>query len=1761
MADVLRPLGQDALDALWVQAGTARLRAAIADAVAGQCLRAGDLPRTILERMAAALYADQRPGAEVYFVDGRAGPEPWRAAVHKVVERRNAADGVLLALFPPDLQLAAGDSVDISTFRVIPTATLADDIAADLMDGLPANRRKAVDRLFRDLEERTGSAPADPARLAYLATVAAQPGEQEAIVGGALFALGLIPDFGLFEAPDELRHRVGRLNLATVGVLQDESATMLERVLRLRLTDEGFRARLMALFDRFPARDVRAWGEAVATDPAWRDLSLDRWPLVGMKPAVEAFQIHVEPLKMARRPEDGMLAMQADQKTVIAWTTEPAAMDVPSLAHFRVEVLNSERVVVWESGLVKVTRTPRRSKTVGELSILDSGVYFFRVVGLSEAGDPIGEPRLRDESAGDGGKRVNETEDFLLLEADDSEVDEFQAVTNRMVSGFAEADFQAQLTVPATRRGGEFVEPKAMEWTTGPEVRTDVATATLRFDLQRQYAVRLGQRLRNLERRILDEPDMGGRLRVELGPQHALPEALPIALPSSMAAARRALFAAIDAVPMEGDGRPVVALVDLLALAPSIEAYAAAYLQWLETGDPEALHLDVVRATIPEHGPAALVAPTHPLRLLWLLQEQQLGRGWLAEARARGETASELLATWRDALALQNVPALLVLSPTESYLDAGPLRGGWGAYLPPRLRDSRAVLALLRARLGSGAAHESEADIAPAVLAERLGRFLRQHAYVQALTVNVINPGDAALIVDALIALEKGRRDARLPDVRYDVHLIAESSQRTAIGDAFRALLDPERAISQAADSLVSPGRSFLFPKLTWSCNSLDRFLEQPEAFQAHVTIILDAFPIAVRVARADPVGRSSFVHGLVQETPRRLDPRGGYAWLRQPAPYPSAELSDAPGRASSMAALLAAVGSLGASVLAPNANTESTTAVTALDLDSRGQSLLFCAHRVSTWVLTVDPHLGLDYFDEPRRGDRPGYLLDFTPEFLATGGRQLLLTTRIDDEINQLMAPAAEQLALDADADGAAMLLDVLRSLSGRLALKLLSSPQQAQGALGMALTRLYLEAYDLLSSAMMIPLDAHPELAQPGRDAGMPNLRGDLLVVSGDPVERRLDFLLVEAKCRKGKGIDDALRAEIGQQLAASEAALRAAFDPRAHEPDRIDRAVQTWRLANVLNFYVERARRYGLIQRSAYDRLRRFFNGLDSEEGYSLTVRTMGLVFRLDAPESFEDRESDVPIHVVGRDIVGSILEHALRTYRAAAAGDGTESEPDAAAPPPAMADSDTWERVRRAIGGPSASDGRWVQPSRAATDEPDAPDETMPVVEPEAPIEPQRADRTEPTEPRPSPDVPLGGPAEPDAPAAPVADAPADSIGYDVLLGERGASPQFGLLGQVAAETWRKVALDLNGCNTLSVFGVQGSGKSYTLGTIIEMATRPLPRLNVLPRPLATVVFHYHQTQDYPPEFVTMDRPNDDAAQVSALADAWGAAPAALEDVLVLTTADMVSHRQREFPRARVAPIAFGSAELTVADWRFLMGATGSDALYLKLLNEVMRKARGAMTLEAIHAGLADAPLSDNQRALAETRLEFAARFIDDGQALRDLVRPGRLIVVDLRDEFIEQDQALGLFVTMLNVFAGAGMGDEHFNKLIVFDEAHKYMGGPLISHVVGVIREMRHKGVSVVVASQDPVNVPQAVIELSSAVVLHRFNAPSWLRHIQKSLVALAELTPPMMAALQPGEALVWANRASDPVFTRRAVKVRLRPRVTKHGGGTRTAVD
>lgn len=401
-------------------------------------------------------------------------------------------------------------------------------------------------------------------------------------------------------------------------------------------------------------------------------------------------------------------------------------------------------------------------------------------------------------------------------------------------------------------------------------------------------------------------------------------------------------------------------------------------------------------------------------------------------------------------------------------------------------------------------------------------------------------------------------------------------------------------------------------------------------------------------------------------------------------------------------------------------------------------------------------------------------------------------------------------------------------------------------------------------------------------------------------------------------------------------------------------------------------------------------------------------------------------------------------------------------------------------------------------------------------------------------------------------------PAEGPPLQILLGATEASPQYGILGEATGKT---VALDLNQPQVISLFGVQGGGKSYTLGNLIELATLPLPQLNRLPQPFATVIFHYSTSMDYAPEFTSMGEENTKEDQLKILQERYGAAPKALSDIVMLVPHDKIEERRMEYPNIQVKPLKFSSSELQISHWRFLMGTQGNNAIYVQQIGRILKQLRNELSLDKLRSALQNVPLSDPIRDLARQRLELAAEFIDDGEDLGALLRPGRLLIVDLRDEFIERDQAMGLFLVMLQLFGDQSFQGRPLQKLVVFDEAHKYIKNPeLVSGLVELVREMRHKELSILVASQDPPSVPLALIELSTAILLHRFNSPSWLKHLQKANAALGSLTPEQLAQLPTGEAWVWSGKSTDPAFSKGVQKVTCRPRVSRHGGATRTAV-
>lgn len=1778
----------------------------------GHCLRISTLPESVMRDLCAA-FNDNGINADIVLLVGQAQlPQyQWEVSATKLIELRNSEKRPLLALIPPGLKAAAEDSFDVSTFVEIDLGNTSKQLRRILCEQLPDEIRDLImDHVIGYLESSERIIE-DDAIVRYYLTILENGSSHEA-AGAAIYQFGLVPDFALLNVPDRIRMRLNR-NLSVVSILTDGVQPLLGRIHSLKLQPNTLQSPLYEFLNRRILEGSLYWTKDIATLPEYIGLSFDNWQFSGEEDTQDQLLLYVDDLSLPTQDDSQpsgpdnprYLDVKRTKKPIrLKWETNPKPATVQSLAYFRIELVSAENAIVWESRNIKNSKSARSYRTknvkVSDFrDLVEDGIYFFRVRAYSESGEIINLENAEENSKilrdprNSEGKRINESEDVWFW-IDDTAPPPVDPQRNVSVVSYSDALVRMQLDV--IERGDNpllnTITPNADKtgWAKTSSKRPE-SIYHIVYDSQTRYSLSINTLLRRIETETLAKPESLGRWRLDFRDEQATHYSVPITqrryhdttrIPPEFMQLRKILF---EVIKNSSDG--LTSTTSLTIHQDRIIQYAEAYRSWLENVendfDNEAISvvdgrhrtdalfidIDLVEVLLPQGERVFLAAPTHPLRLLWHLQQERMGQAWIKSALEQNEPLSQLTHQARKYLSPgflpRNLPPVIRVAHesypeaiSRFYVEQGPLTSFWSLYVREDVRDKLALRAQIDRLMGISFREVQNAaySISSRTLSDKILRYLVQHPYTRTLKLNVFNPGDASLVVDAILHIEKER--GAKPELRYEVRLFTQGDEVDSIGEAFSSLIDPERQVSIEADAFTIPSKNHLFPKLRYSRNKLDEYVKNPEEYEAHISILRDLFPIDVEPERIIP-GRSSFVYGLLQEQIVTFaGNQSFYAWRRQLVPTSCKELpNDQFNTSILIGELIYRIGKL-QSAVATGRYQDELVPTLLLNLPLREKGLLFQVHEYSNWVFIIDRYLGLDYFDSGSTPGYPVYLLDFTPEFGEADTDRLILTTKAIDEVVRLIRPSLDKYGLLLDNNESEIyFLELLRSLSGRLALKLLSSPNHVNEAVGLAMARLFLEQYGLLTNAIVIPLDAHSNLFGHERSANLLEdeislNRGDLLLVSCEPDTRRIHFHVIEVKWRTDLGDLSSfisLREKIESQLVNSQHVLQEHFDPNLLPKDRLDRQVKTKELISLLEFYLERSQRYGIISDSHVPTFRKFIQ--DLENGYILSSAGSGLIFDFSFDGITSDEEhASLAYHRVGGNYITRLVENGvhrrnLRLYPDIAGVSIQEAEQaiamqDQIDEDTTMRNDPTYSKVRAFF--PQAQVDTVVE-LITDSNEGDFYESNQPSLTQDDELVNLQTDDIQS-------DENVGDNQLPD-----------EVYNYpkcDVLLGTQDSETgQFGILGQAGG---RFVGLDLNETNTISLFGVQGGGKSYTLGTIVEMATKSFKPVNLLPSPLASVIFHYHESQDYAPEFTSMVFPNDNDVELELLQQLYDANADNLDDVVILTSSDKLEQRKKDYPNLVVEPIFFSSQELSIKDWRFLMGAVGNQ-MYMKQINTILRQLREKLSLEALRHEIAVSGLSEQQKHIAEVRLNFAEQFINDNYRLSDYLRAGRLLIVDLRDEYIEKDEALGLFVVMLNIFANAAVGED-FNKLIVFDEAHKYMDNKeLTRHIVEVIRQMRHQGVSILIASQDPPSLPNEIIELSSCVVLHRFNSPQWLKHVQKSITALNETTAPQLAVLRPGDAYIWASKATDRIFTHKAVKIRLRPRITKHGGTTKTSLQ
>ncbi len=1764
------------------------------NAKAGHCMKITGLALTELQFLCSEINK-QYPNLKTYILSDTELGDLYISAT-KLIELRNDLSFPLLILIPSNSRTSAEDSYGNATFKNLAIQHLDEKLLIDLKKEVPVSVKNSVFEVFDYLK------PQRLRTIQYINFLLEIESKEWTIpsIGRALHHLFLIPDSALVENSQLIRQRL-LYNIKSIEILGDFSHNIPQRIADLPIKPKSIQKEIVN-FLRSENQIKNKSEICFAIADRFQQLDFTNWPILDMDTNYDLQIIFNKFTSKDLKTSEGDFKFTIPSgksiKIRLQLSTKPAPNDFKELKNFHVVLMAIDG---WSQVLdikkTKVTGTGKSERIINiDLSenLIEEGSYFFRVFGEDENGallntnnafkDPNVEeewlnkhkasPQLTrdDYQITNQLKYTSDSDDFYIKIGEAEELDVEYSQRKDKLNNVLEAFFRFR--IEELRKGNELNTPKPIDdsgvWLNETQ-STLVATYHIKYSSGHNYQINISSKLRSLEKCLIKHRDSIGNIEAVLGNNPIEPTFQSLRfntfsgnhlVSKKLLNLRKELFEAIANSAPNNEG--VFETFDIFNHIVLAKNYIAEYQAWgamlnekLEQKDftNEEQRLDVqnllielqnldiitIKTKLPDGQDVIikLISPLHPLRLAWFINLFDLYANW----EERTQHTPSYNAAWfknlenlflGDLLPEIGMTVLADSFTFDFFQYIGELSFGWGIYSKPLFQEknvlssvSRQLKIFVSSLLNIANEYRIDTDVNKILVGRHIRNYLIQHPYTQKLIINLFNAGDAYVFTSAFTELEKLNE---FKDLKYELRLFADETI-VEQGEALKNLINPETAISEDAEAFSQASGNRLFPKLRFSIKQISDFINKPADYNAHISFLISPFPVKTSLVRPVDNKKSFFFNGLInKQIISVLQKNTSITWSK----YFVARNNISGNFTDISTALFDNIQSYVAHSL--SANKGLSVPATCLELNETEKVLLSFIHDISDWVVTFDKNMGPEVYDLPGKEGEIPFLLDYVP------GREIYgissyLTTRPTTEIIGLLGPHFAEYNIDIrnDENKLKILLEDLRTISSSLIMQFNSTENKAFEVLGTAFTKRVLEKKRILNEAFLIPIDLHKELFE-----NLPRdnkSRADNLLIKINPEKKEISITVIEIKCRTS--LNESERIELVEkmqdQIENTIEALSFHFDTTYNtSADRLDRELKTLEFKSLLEFYLNRASRYNYLTPEIQFAYLNFLDNID--EGYSLKFKRLGIIYNFSATirHKKEIYSNDAIFFTFGGGLIDEILdpESDLNTQRLEHVAEEEEFVNF-------FEKKDISQYIQKLLEQKKTLHDPEIDLIVEKTTEVKSPELIVPII--------NNSDDEDLSESKPENITDVDN---------------YESPNFDIIVGKTSDSAQYGILGKIAANK-KSIALDLSETNTISLFGVQGGGKSYSIGTITEMVLKQFNQVNLLPAPLAGVIFHYSESMDYEPEFTSMIYPNDKIGELQKLKDEFGASPDKLDDVILLTPRDKVLERKAQYPSIEVHPITFHSKELNVQDWMFLLGAIGNDSTYIKQLKAIMKGMRTNITLSALQENVSNSTLlTNNQKTLAEQRILFAKEYIDDNSVLRDLLKPGRLIIVDLRDEFIEKDEALGLFVVMLNIFSSIKAVDgAAFNKFIVFDEAHKYMDNKdLTGSIVTAIREMRHKGVSIMIASQDPPSLPNEIIELSSIVLLHKFNSPQWLKHIQKSITPLSTITPSDLSSLNPGEGFLWATKSTDKGIMNKPVKIFTRPRVTKHGGETIKAV-
>jgi len=606
-----------------------------------------------------------------------------------------------------------------------------------------------------------------------------------------------------------------------------------------------------------------------------------------------------------------------------------------------------------------------------------------------------------------------------------------------------------------------------------------------------------------------------------------------------------------------------------------------------------------------------IVLPSHPLRVAWHVAYDNLVLHTRFDQDMTPKQVREEFALLDGAM----FPAFLPgIDSGRSFVFADTLGFHAVGMVPDDDREPKAAIAILARALG-----ESEsADAAPTVgrqsaqvLGNEILKYIECHDTSRLLHIHALRPGDGLTVARSLGHVQK--RSRRVPDDEdleegaqptapsFVLELYPSKGQRGVAGRFIAEAREKRRSGAGVLleddqwmlESSSLPGGMTL-PRLRWA-----RKRDPDPKTAAHLAVAFDTFESSVVPEALDENARSRpyFAFGLMSFFERDYTSVPSPLW--RSAVLISSDGEKHPADRTHTERLVRMQQAIQRCVVRElNADTE--VCVLRTEISPEKAYSLRDLHRLCDWVITLDRNAGIEYFDSPRdnRDVYDAYVIDCVPEREDLGCLQLITSTSNLEEVRNLLDGALDHMGLSRSRRNAEFLLEHLKALSGRLAIRLTGQKPPTAELIALAMCQANCRqaadndtCWTSLRSGFFVPVDdirdllppladRHEDSGKNGQSDGARNderaTRPDLIYVSLLP-RRGLLFRFAEVKYRRH--LRTARSPEALQSVRQQVESLRRRWDEWYGGGDVCAsfRSVRRAKLARVLRFYADKARRH--------------------------------------------------------------------------------------------------------------------------------------------------------------------------------------------------------------------------------------------------------------------------------------------------------------------------------------------------------------------------------------------------------------------------------------------------------------------------------------------------------------------------------------------------------------------------------------------------------